>query len=143
MSTLRIINGLLPLPACVPTAVGESGTGAHMQPFVRATIAQFHDRRVQRLSTLFGSVMEQLAIAVCRREFGGRKSAAEGLDLEFERYRTRYIISLKSGSNWSNSSQINKIRDYFRKAKKTLGSNAGKSSKVVAVNGCRDETGDR
>ena len=41
------------------------------------------------------------------------------------------------------TSQINKIRDYFRKAKKTLGSNAGKSSKVVAVNGCRDETGDR
>ena len=87
-------------------------------------------------SGIFGSVMEQLALEVCRRTYGGRKSAIEGIDLEFEHAGTRYLVSIKSGPNWGNSSQINKMRDYFRKAKRTLGTNTAKTSKVVAVNGC-------
>ena len=49
---------------------------------------------------LFGGFLEGLAIFVCNRVFGGTKSSAEGIDLEFERDETKYIVSIKSGPNW-------------------------------------------
>ena len=87
-------------------------------------------------STLFGAFLEQLAIHVCAGAFGGRKSAVEGIDLEFDRDGTRYIVSIKSGPNWGNSSSIKKMEDHFRKAKRVLGSNTAGGGRVVAVNGC-------
>ena len=72
---------------------------------------------------LFGGFLEDLAIFVCNQVFGGRKSSAEGIDLEFERDQTKYIVSIKSGPNWGNSSQIRKMRDNFSKAKRILGTN--------------------
>jgi len=178
MSTLRLIIGLLPALACLPAARAQGAESAgDLQTFVRRTVADFHQRRLERLSALeldevlarknpyllkaksldsprelvsellgshlapqeagiFGSVMEQLALEVCRRKYGGRKSAVEGIDMEFERDGTRYIVSIKSGPNWGNSSQIKKMQDYFRRAKKVLATNASHTSKVVAVNGC-------
>jgi hypothetical protein len=85
---------------------------------------------------LFGGFLEELAIFICRKVFQGGKSSAEGIDLEFERDNTKYIVSIKSGPNWGNSSQIQKMKDNFKKAKKILGSNFSSSLKVVAVNGC-------
>lgn len=82
--------------------------------------------------TIFGDFLESLAIYVCAETFGGRKSATEGVDLEFERDGMRYIVSIKSGPHWGNSSQIKKMRDYFRQAKKILGA----KQHLVAVNGC-------
>ena len=79
--------------------------------------------------------MEGLAIFVCSRVYGGRKSVAEGLDLEFEKDNRRYIVSIKSGPKWGNSDQIKKMKDNFRKAKQALGTNAS-SVNVIAVNGC-------
>jgi len=87
-------------------------------------------------STLFGAFLEKLAIHVCEKAFGGRKSGIEGIDLEFENGGTKYIVSIKSGPNWGNSSSIAKMEDHFRKAKKVLGSNAAAGAKVIAVNGC-------
>ena len=84
----------------------------------------------------FGGFLEEFSIFICRYTFGGKKSSAEGIDLEFENDNTRYIISIKSGPNWGNSSQIKKMRDNFKKAKRILGSNLSSSSKVIAVNGC-------
>ena len=84
---------------------------------------------------MFGALLEQLAIFVCQRTYGGRKSSAEGIDLEFDRGGVRYIVSIKSGPNWGNSSQIAKMKDHFRKAKRILGTNVS-ATKVVAVNGC-------
>jgi len=84
--------------------------------------------------TIFGGFLEGLAIFVCERAFGGRKSAAEGIDLEFEREGIHYIVSIKSGPNWGNSSQIKKMVQNFKQAKRVLGTNAGKKN-VIAVNG--------
>jgi len=65
----------------------------------------------------------------------GRKSTTEGIDLEFERDNVLYIVSIKSGPNWGNSSQIKKMTDFFSRAKKIRGGNLSKS-KIIAVNGC-------
>lgn len=85
---------------------------------------------------LFGGFLEELAIFVCKQVFGGRKSSAEGIDLEFERDQTKYIVSIKSGPNWGNSGQIAKMRDNFRKAKRISGTNVYSQRNIVAVNGC-------
>lgn len=85
--------------------------------------------------TIFGGFLEELAIFICTQVYGGRKSSAEGIDLEFEKDGIRYIVSIKSGPNWGNSSQVAKLRDNFRKAKRILRTNVS-STNVVAVNGC-------
>lgn len=84
---------------------------------------------------IFGEVLEKLAIYVNSKIYNGTKSAAEGIDLEFEKDSIKYIVSIKSGPNWGNSSQINKMKDHFKKAKRILGTN-NSSKNVVAINGC-------
>lgn len=86
--------------------------------------------------SIFGSFLESLAIFICNHVYDGSKSSAEGIDLELVKDNTKYIVSIKSGPNWGNASQINKMRDNFRKAKRILGTNAASSPNVVAVNGC-------
>lgn len=94
---------------------------------------------------IFGSFLEELAIFICRRVFAGSKSSTEGIDLEFERERIKYLVSIKSGPNWGNSRQIAKMRDDFRRAQKILRTNNSKAT-VVAINGCcygKDENPDK
>ncbi len=86
--------------------------------------------------TLFGAFLEGLAVYVCGYVYHGSKSSAEGIDLEFEKDSAKYIVSVKSGPNWGNSSQIKRMKDNFRKAKKILGTNIVSSPNVIAVNGC-------
>ena len=86
--------------------------------------------------SLFGGFLEELAIFICGKVYGGRKSSTEGIDLEFENDNTKYIISIKSGPNWGNSSQVKKMKDNFRKAKRILGTNTSKGFHIEAVNGC-------
>lgn len=94
--------------------------------------------------TVFGDFLESLAIHVCKETFGGRKSATEGIDLEFDRDGIRYLVSIKSGPNWGNAGQVKKMREYFRQARKIVGN----KQHLVAVNGCcygrdsRPEKGD-
>lgn len=80
--------------------------------------------------TMFGNFLEKLAIFVNQKSFGGKKTPAEGLDLDFTRNNLRYLVSIKSGPNWGNSSQIKKMKDYFSQARRILGQN------VICVNGC-------
>lgn len=94
---------------------------------------------------IFGGFLEELAIFICGNIYNGQKSSSEGIDLEFEKEGMRYIVSIKSGPNWGNSSQIARMRDNFKKAKRILGTNVSKIN-VVAVNGCcygRDNTPDK
>lgn len=89
--------------------------------------------------TVFGDFLETLAIYVCQQVYGGQKSSTEGIDLDFSRDGIRYIVSIKSGPHWGNSSQIKKMREYFRQARKIVGN----KQHLVAVNGCcygRDRT---
>ncbi|MCC4854484.1 cytosolic protein [Vibrio splendidus] len=85
---------------------------------------------------IFGGFLEELAIYICNETYGGIKSSAEGIDLEYSTDGVRYIVSIKSGPNWGNSSQIAKMKDHFRKAKRILGTNSGKPTPVIAINGC-------
>lgn len=95
--------------------------------------------------TIFGGYLEQLAIFVCSRVYGGFKSSARGIDLEFEKDFVRYIVAIKSGPNWGNSMQIAKMRSDFQQAKRILGTNTSRTN-IVAVNGCcygRDSNPDK
>jgi len=71
--------------------------------------------------TVFGDLMENLAIHICRKVFNGIK-AEEGryrsIDLIFERDNKLYIVGIKSGPNWSNSDQVNTMRKNFKLAKR-------------------------
>lgn len=84
---------------------------------------------------IFGEFLEKLAIFVCNKVFGGKKSSAEGIDLEFERDNVIYIVSIKSGPNWGNSSQIKKMIENFKKAQRILRTSNTKGN-IQAVNGC-------
>ncbi|RLD06893.1 MAG: cytosolic protein [Chloroflexi bacterium] len=86
--------------------------------------------------TIFGGFLEGLAIFVCGKVWNGRKSSAEGIDLEFERDNKHYIVSVKSGPNWGNSSQIKRMKNNFQKAKRILRTSGSNMPHIVAVNGC-------
>ena len=64
----------------------------------------------------FGDFLEDLAIFVAERTSGGHKSAAQGIDLEFFNRGTHYVVSVKSGPNWGNSSQHNELEQNLKDA---------------------------
>lgn len=84
---------------------------------------------------IFGSFLEELAIFICSKIYEGRKSSAEGIDLELEKGDIKYIVAIKSGPNWGNSQQVSRMKDNFKKAKRILRTNTSRA-KIVAVNGC-------
>ena len=69
---------------------------------------------------LFGDFLEELAIFISSKTCEGWKSAATGIDLEFDREGTRYLVSVKSGPNWGNSSQQRRQELDFQNAVKVL-----------------------
>jgi hypothetical protein len=92
--------------------------------------------------TIFGNLLEGFAILVSQTLYGGFKSELKSVDLEFERDGVYYIVGIKSGTNWGNSDQVNRMRDNFKAARRIL-SKRGVTAEVVAVNGCiygRDNT---
>ncbi|MBR5522112.1 MAG: hypothetical protein IKV82_01395 [Akkermansia sp.] len=85
--------------------------------------------------TIFGDWLEGLAIFVCSEVYGGFKSSAKGIDLEFDKEGCHYIVAIKSGPHWGNSSQIKRLVDEFKSAKKTLRTSRH-NIRIEAVNGC-------
>lgn len=85
--------------------------------------------------TIFGDWMEGLAIFINQKVYNGRKSGITGIDLEFDKDGIRYIVTIKSGPHWGNSSQVAKMKADFITAKKTLRT-SGSGLIVQAVNGC-------
>ena len=87
--------------------------------------------------TIFGDLMENLAIHVCHSVFNGKK-AEEGIyrsvDLIFERDGKTHVVGIKSRPNWGNSDQVNTMKKNLRNAKKLLRA-VGKKD-IVSVNGC-------
>lgn len=95
--------------------------------------------------TIFGDWLEGLSIFINGKVYKGRKSGIPGIDLEFDTKGIRYIVTIKSGPNWGNSSQIDKMRADFKSAKKTLRTSNSKLN-IIAVNGCcygRDNNPDK
>ncbi len=95
--------------------------------------------------TIFGDWLEGLAIFINNKVYGGWKSGIQGIDLEFDHNDIRYIVNIKSGPNWGNSSQISKMKSDFRTAQRTLRTSNSKLN-IVCVNGCcygRDNKSDK
>ena len=95
--------------------------------------------------TIFGDWLEGLAIFINEKVYSGRKSGIPGIDLEFDKEGIRYIITIKSGPNWGNSSQIKKMLVDFKTAQKTLRTSNSKLN-IIAINGCcygRDNKSDK
>lgn len=78
---------------------------------------------------LFGDFLEELAIFIASKTLNGRKSPGTGIDLEFTKAGVVYLVSIKSGVNWGNSSQYAALRDRFKKAVQVL--KQSKSVKAV------------
>ncbi len=95
--------------------------------------------------TIFGDWLEGLAIFINQKVYGGWKSGIQGIDLEFNSDGIRYIVNIKSGPNWGNSSQIAKMKADFKTAQRTLRTSNSKLS-IICVNGCcygRDNNPDK
>ncbi|NCU33171.1 MAG: cytosolic protein [Candidatus Moranbacteria bacterium] len=94
---------------------------------------------------IFGDWLEGLAIFINQKVYDGKKSGIVGIDLEFEKDDIRFIVNIKSGPNWGNSSQVAKMITDFKRAKKTLRT-SNSNLNIVAVNGCcygRDNNPDK
>lgn len=86
--------------------------------------------------TLFGDWLEKLAIFINGKVYGGEKSASQGIDLDFtDDDGVRFLVSIKSGPHWGNSSQIKKMEQDFTAAKQRIRQN-DKKINIIAVNGC-------
>jgi hypothetical protein len=95
--------------------------------------------------TIFGDWLEGLAIFINQQVYDGKKSSANGIDLEFDKDSVRYLVNIKSGPNWGNSSQIKKMISDFKTAKKVLRTSNSKLN-ITAINGCcygRDNNPDK
>jgi len=94
---------------------------------------------------IFGEWLEGLAIFINQSVYGGWKSGIIGIDLEFDKENIRQLVTIKSGPNWGNASQIEKMRSIFKTAARTIRtSNSGIA--VSAINGCcygRDNVPDK
>jgi len=81
---------------------------------------------------LFGDFLEGLAIFVASKTCGGHKSTASGVDLEFFNQEIHYIVSIKSGWNWGNSSQQRRLEEDLKNAvKRVKQSNRGANVQAV------------
>jgi hypothetical protein len=99
-----------------------------------------------REETIFGSWLEGLAIFINASVYAGKKSTTPGVDLEFDKDGIRYIVAIKSGPNWGNSSQIKKMVLDFNTARRILRTSSGANLRIEAVNGCcygRDNNPDK
>lgn len=85
--------------------------------------------------SIFGNWLEGLAIYIAMEAYGGRKSSAEGIDLEMEKEGVHYLVSIKSGPKWSNSSSMKKLIENFAKAKRIY-TTSGNKKIVEAIEGC-------
>ena len=65
--------------------------------------------------------------------------------MEFSANDARYIVSIKSGPNWGNSSQVARLKDNFTNAARLI-RQGNRTANVIAVNGCcygRDNNPDK
>jgi hypothetical protein len=88
--------------------------------------------------TLFGDFLEGLAVFIGQTVYSGYKPSTadiEGIDLIFEHNGKLFIVEIKSGPNWGNSSQIGKMLLNFHAAKTAL-QPLFPELEIIAVNGC-------
>ncbi|MBI1761517.1 MAG: cytosolic protein [Acidobacteria bacterium] len=84
---------------------------------------------------ILDNLLKGFAIQISKTLYGGFKSSLKSVDLEFERDGLYHIVGIKSGTNWGNSDQINRMRDDFKTARELL-RERGLEQEIIAVNGC-------
>jgi hypothetical protein len=82
----------------------------------------------------FGRLLEEIAFYVAQQVYGAYKSAAEGIDLEFDKDGVRYFVQIKSGTNWGNSAQKKRLSQDFQRAVQSY-QHSHPSAKVACVQG--------
>lgn len=86
--------------------------------------------------TIFGNVLEEIAVIVCEHARGGQKSGIENMDLEYtDSNGNRTIVQIKSGENWGNSGQHKSLRDAFARASRVI-RQGGHTKNVRCIEGC-------
>lgn len=85
--------------------------------------------------SIFGNWMEGIAHFVAKTVYSGHKSAAEGIDLEFDKDGIHYFVSVKSGPSWSNSTSMKKQKEQFRTAVKVFNTSR-KAVPTMCIEGC-------
>lgn len=87
--------------------------------------------------TIFGNLMENLAIHICSGVYGGYKPEEKiwkSIDLIFDLEGTRFLVGIKSGPNWGNADQIAAMKRNFKIARQKVHS-SGWAGEIVCVNG--------
>lgn len=69
---------------------------------------------------IFGDFLEELALFVAKKTLNAVKSSSHGIDFEYSDNKTRYLVSVKSGPNWGNSSQWKALERDFKVAMTVL-----------------------
>lgn len=91
---------------------------------------------ISQEETLFGDFLEGIARYVAEQAHDSYKpNDLEGIDLVIHTDNQIYIVEIKSGPNWGNSSQIKKMIQNFELARTRLAIQYP-SKNIVAVNGC-------
>lgn len=85
--------------------------------------------------SIFGNWLEGLAIFVSKKAYGGYKSSAEGIDIEFDKDGIHYFVSVKSGPSWSNTTSMKKQKEQFRKACRIF-KTSGNAIPTMCIEGC-------
>lgn len=85
--------------------------------------------------SIFGNWMEGLAIFISEIVYGGYKSSASGIDLEFDKENVHYFVSIKSGPSWSNSSSLKRLKQDFIQAVKIFNTSR-RSVPTKCIEGC-------
>ena len=85
--------------------------------------------------TMFGNVLEDLAVQICMHAKQGIKSSASNIDLEYMQENTRTIVQIKSGVNWGNSSQHKALRESFMQAQRIL-RQGNRDLQIRCIEGC-------
>ena len=88
--------------------------------------------------TLFGEFLEGVAVFVASNVFHARKpdkNEMRGIDLVIEKSSNVYIVEIKSGPNWGNSDQVQRMLANFKNSTKMLQPQYPCST-IVPINGC-------
>lgn len=88
--------------------------------------------------TMFGNLLENLAIHICSQIFDGYKAPTKvmkSVDLVFSRDGVRYIVGIKSGPDWGNQDQKDRMASNFKTVREYLRQN-GETMEIIGVNGC-------
>ena len=87
-----------------------------------------------------GDFLEGLAVFIAEQTSGGHKSTAPDVDLEFLNNRVHYVVSVKSGPNWGNSSQQNQLEQDLKNAVRRLRQSHGRLNVQPVLGICYGKT---